>query len=316
MRVVQSAIIEYIFANMEQYDLNHLLIFATIAELGSFSAAAKQLGLQKSKVSRAIHNLEMDVGGPLFYRTTRALSLTERGQRALACVSPGLTLLASSLRDLQTGYSDAKGTIRMTAVEDIGVEVIIPLVAKFSEQHPQVKFELNFSYDVKDLVKEGLDVAIRAGSTRHQSFRARTIGKVKFVFVASPRYLERQALSTDPRDLALLDQILWLQEGRRPQPVTMKRGSQTIKLTLTPKYLLNDSKSMLQLAKLGRGVAQLPEFMCETSIRSGELVKLYPTWDSYETPLTLITPAGQKATPLINKFISFIYDELAQTFPR
>jgi LysR family transcriptional regulator for bpeEF and oprC len=304
---------------MKQLDFNELKIFIAVAGAKSFSAAAKQLNLPKSKITRAIQRLEADLGRSIFYRTTRILSLTSFGEELVRAVDPVFSQLRAAIDGVLSDHHKTKGVIRLTAVEDIGALVITPLIARFSQVYPNVKFELDYSNSTRDLIQDGIDLAIRAGSASSvssgSSMRMRTLGRVRFCYVASRVYLERAHGTPTPENLGAHDLILWIQDGRERQTMTFAHGKRSVKVQLVPKYVLADSRSMLDLVRLDRGIAHLPEFMCQNDLKSGVLVRLFKEWDVYSMPLTVMTPVRHPKDSLVHVFQSFLTRELEAQFP-
>ena len=173
-------------------DLNHVTAFVRVVQDGSFTAAAKALGLPKSSVSRSVAQLEQDLGVRLLHRTTRKLHLTDAGTafhdrvaRALADIDEA----TSAASDLQR---ELRGTIRVTAPVDLGVWAVAGIVARFTKKHPTVGVEVRLSSRVVDLMTEGFDLAVRAGKLRDQSLIARRVGALEMGLYASRKYLARR----------------------------------------------------------------------------------------------------------------------------
>jgi DNA-binding transcriptional LysR family regulator len=300
---------------MRQVDLNLLKIFVETAELGSFSKAAASLHLQKSKVTRAIQRLEDDLKGQLIYRTTRELSLTPLGQRVFSHVRPGIQDLRQSMEELDNRSGSAiEGRIRLTSVEDIGVNVVTPIIAKFSERFPMVVFDLLYSLNVVDLVKDGIDIAIRVAPTSQQTLRSRRVGSVRFKFVASPKYIQQFRDISKPEHLSRVQLILWASNDRQERVLKLSKGQTQVKMKVSPYITVTDTPTMIQLARLGRGVAHAPSFMCDKLLESGELIEICPGWDTFHSPLTIVTPARKKSSKLITTFMDFLADGLQATF--
>src|SRR5450432_3748982 len=173
-------------------DLNHVAVFIRVVELESFTAAAKQLGLPKSSVSRTVTRLEEDLGVRLLQRTTRTLHLTEAGhayyERARVALT-GLEEAASAATDMSTV---PRGVVRVTAPGDLGVLNLADIVWRFSRAYPLVHIELSLSSRFVDLVAEGFDLAVRAGKLTDSTLIARKIGSDSLGIFAAQSYLKRR----------------------------------------------------------------------------------------------------------------------------
>ena len=190
-------------------DLNHVAVFARVVELESFTAAAKQLGLPKSSVSRTVTRLEEELGVRLLQRTTRKLHLTEAGQayfeRARVALS-GLEEAASAATNMS---AEPRGTVRLSAPADIGVLNLADVVARFVRKFPLVHVELSFSSRYVDLVAEGFDLALRAGKLSDSTLIARRIGSDSLGIFASANYLRKRGRPKSLAELAQHDCVLF-----------------------------------------------------------------------------------------------------------
>ncbi|WP_300492480.1 LysR family transcriptional regulator, partial [uncultured Alcanivorax sp.] len=187
-----------------EYDLNALPLFLALARAGSFTGAAERLGCNKSKISLSIKRLEQRLGVALVTRTTRQVHLTEAGERLLAGLTPLFAELEGLLDQVETDQQTLQGELRITAPEDFAAQVVAPAVVAFSERHPQLEIELRTGDSVADMVKEGIDLAIRLGWLKDSSLRATRLGEFEQFLVASPAFMANHGPVSHPRDLAAL----------------------------------------------------------------------------------------------------------------
>ncbi len=180
-------------------DLNHVALFVKVVETGSFSTAARALGVPKSTISRQIARLEADLGARLLHRTTRRLELTALGRRYYDEVRDGLERLASATDHVSATQAVPSGTIRVAAPVEMGARQIMEIVPEFLRTYPEVAVELVLHDGIVDLVAERIDVAFRTGRMPSSSLVARKLGPARRLLVASPSYL---AARGTPRRLA------------------------------------------------------------------------------------------------------------------
>lgn len=294
----------YTVSYMEQLDLNQIRIFVKLVQAGSFTKAAAVLRQPKSRVSRRLASLEKELGVQLIYRTTRQFQLTEMGrtyyERAQGLVE-GLESLSNELSEATT---EVAGLIKVTASDDMGVNVLPVLLDEFSKQHPLVRFEIFLSQAYVDLVKESVDVAIRIGHLRDSNLKVRKVGFVKNIMVATPGFLERHR---HWEDLSQLDSIPFVGFSSSPK-LELLRGAEGKRLTIKPifSFTSNNPAMLVELALLGKGIAFVPEFLCAEYVRTGRLVHIHKTLRSPEVPISIVTPE-QKETPLkVKKFTEFV----------
>lgn len=293
-------------------DLNSVRTFIAVVNLNSFSAAALQLGITKSTVSRAMAYLEDYTQSQLFYRTTRRLELTSAGQALYASCREGFAKLDADLRSSLDLSRQLKGLIRLTSVEDIGVALVVPAIAKFTDLYPQVRVDMHFTLDVVDLVQHSIDVAVRVGSTSQLTHRIRRVGQVSFILVASPKYLERFRGIVTPADLVNADLMVMQSRKIEHTGVTLfkNKDKEKILLKVQPKFQVESSAALLELAVLSKGIALLPDFTCEEFLRKGSLEQVCKGWHTATKDISVVSPSHRKKSPMLDLFTQFLADYL------
>ncbi|HKO51039.1 MAG TPA: LysR family transcriptional regulator [Polyangiaceae bacterium] len=293
-------------------DLNQVAVFARVVELGSFTAAAKQLGLPKSSVSRTVSRLEDVLGVRLLQRTTRQLHLTEAGEayyeRARVSLA-GLEEAASAAMNLS---AEPRGTVRMSAPTDIGVMNLGELVARFVRKYPLVHVEISLSSRFVDLVAEGFDLALRAGKLADSSLVTRKIGSDSLGLFASPGYLRRRGKPKTVTDLASHDCVLFRgSHGKSEWLLTGPQGEERIGV----RGPLNaDEMAFVQQAvTAGVGIALLPVIGVRLAAARGAQplpVRLLPEYSVSGASLQLVSPSSRFQSASVIAFRDFLVREL------
>ena len=285
-------------------DLNNLLVFAAVAETGGFTAAAEQLGVAKAKVSLAVSRLEAQLGVTLFSRTTRRVALTDAGHDLYGRCVPPLRAVQDVLAQVG-GEGELTGTLRITAAVDHAAQTVSRVVAAFAAQHPQLQIELRTSDRVVDMLRDGIDVALRVGWLRDSSLRATRLGDFAQLVLASPAYLSTAPRIAHPRDLA---KHPWVALTLLPTPLTWKftshRGqAQTVRVNGT---LRTDSASALRsLLQEGCGVSVMDELSAAEPVRSGHLVRVLPQWSLPRGGIYAVHPPGRHVAAKARAFVDF-----------
>jgi DNA-binding transcriptional LysR family regulator len=286
-----------------------------VVEARSFSAAARKLGVAKSKVSRTLRSLESACGGALLYRSTREVSLTDLGQRLYANALPGIQSLCDGLKTVRQDSATMAGMIKITDVEDIGNIILTPLIVRFAQSHPGAYFEMTYTLEKLDLVEHWIDIAVRVGTTSQQSYRTRKVGGLDFILVATSRYLEKFSEINRPETLAGAAFIAFLQNGQISRQILLSRGRETVALTLKARFKTNILAAILELAQQGLGIACLPRFICKEALRSGELQEVLRGWRTPIRLLNIVTRGKQKSSLVVEAFQKYSVTELSAMFP-
>lgn len=290
--------------------VQHLVSFVQTAEQGSFSAAARILGLTPAGVSKNVARLEADLGVRLFHRSTRRLALTESGERFLRQVDAPLASLQSAVAGVRVRDDEPAGTLKVSMGQAFGRNFMIPLLGDFLARHPRVLPDWHFDNRQVDIVGEGFDAAIGGGFPLASGVVARELAPVHIVAVASPGYMAGRQLPRSPDDLASFDAIVRRSSptGRvRPWALRSRRGAeQTVQCR--PRLIFSDPEAIAQAARLGLGVALLPMPFAFAAIRSGELVRLLPGWYSDAGPLSLYYPSRKMLPAKTRVFVDFVVE--------
>ncbi len=293
-------------------DLNALPVFAAVAEQGGFTAAAEQLGVAKAKVSLAVSRLEAQLGASLFSRTTRRVALTDAGQALYAQCMPQLRGMQEALAQLGgEGSASLTGTLRISTAADHAVQSLAPVVADFSALHPALQIELRSTDRVADLVKEGVDVAIRLGWLRDSTLRATRLGEFEQHVLASPAYLASRGTPRKPEDLARHD---WVALTVLSAPMTWKftgaRGQERT-VRMSGRLRSDSSATVRAMLQEGAGLSVMDSVSSAHAVASGSLVRVLPTWQLPRGGVYAVYAPGLHVQAKVRAFIDFYSARLA-----
>jgi DNA-binding transcriptional LysR family regulator len=294
-------------------DLNHVSVFIRVVELESFTAAAKQLGLPKSSVSRTVTRLEEDLGVRLLQRTTRTLHLTEAGhayyERARLALS-GLEEAASAASNMN---AEPRGIVRVTAPADLTILNMAELVARFVHKYPLVHIELSLTSRVVDLVSEGIDLALRAGKLRDSTLVARKIGSDSLGLFAAPSYLRRRGKPKSVAELAHHDCVLFNGKNAKAEWRLSGPGGEE-SVTVRGPINVDEMAFAVHAVSAGLGIGLLPVMGVKLSIRRHSLpalTRLLPEYASGGADLNVVTPPARFQPASVAVFRQFLIDELS-----
>lgn len=260
--------------------LGNLLSFVRSAESGSFSAAARRLGLSPAAVSRNVAQLESNLGVRLFQRSTRKLTLTEAGERFLANVGSGLDSVQAAIADVAGNAGAPSGILRLSAAPGFAKDFLLPLMPDFLQQYPAVIPEWQVDNRQVDLIAEGFDAAIGGGIELAQGVVARAIAPAHLMLVASRQYLADHGRIERLEQLATLDHLAMrsVQTGKVRSWMLQSSDGQRAPLEITPRLLVNDPQALCQCTRLGLGVALLAVPDVLPYLQDGTLERVLPDW--------------------------------------
>lgn len=287
---------------MRGVDYNWVADFVRVVRAGSFTAAARDLDLPKSSLSRTIASLERAVGVRLLHRTTRKLALTEIGQEYFESVRGSFEALDAATSRAADHDANPRGLVRITAPSDF---VGLPEeLTKFMRKHPGIQVQTHLAARYMDLVAEGIDLAIRIGRLEDSSLIATKLGDVQIGLVAAESYLRRRGRPASIDDLASHDWILYRAHGLRSViELTGPAGERSIEVEGA---LIADEMSFCRAAcEAGAGIARLP-------LHEDRLERILPDWSAGSVPAWILT-AGTKLLP---RRVALLRDHLSEHLPK
>ncbi|MFV8432051.1 LysR family transcriptional regulator [Vibrio owensii] len=277
---------------------NQLMMFHTIAQEGSITAAARKLEIAPPSVSQALKMLEEQLGLPLFTRTTRRIELTEAGQllyeRTLASMSE-LNLAVESVSDLSRVPS---GKVRITVPRFVYQSLLKPIYIEFCQRYPSIQLEISVSDKAIDIIRDGFDMGIRFGDRVEEGMIARQLTlPVKEALFASPGYVEQYGLPKTPDDLKQHKLIQYrFISSNQVAPLNLNNQGETITVNMPTALIVNDTDVMIDAAHNGLGIGRIVTPMVEKGFKKGEIVPvLEEYWQPYSGLYVYFHKNTQKA---------------------
>jgi len=265
---------------MPRDSYNDLLAFIQVAQQGSFTRAAAQIGVSPSALSHAIRTLEARLDVRLLTRTTRSVSTTEAGDRLLASVAPHFEDIDAELVAVSELRKKPSGIVRITAAEFPATYLIWPKLSKVLPEYPDITVEVAVDYNRTDIVSERFDAGVRLGDEINKDMIAvRISADQRIAVVGSPSYFANRVAPTKPHDLAEHNCInLRLPTHGGLLPWDFQKGKKSLKLRVTGQWIYNSSGPILRAALAGQGLAFLPEDMALEHLAKGELIRVLEDW--------------------------------------
>ena len=294
-------------------DTLNLKIFSRVARLRSFSAAARELSISQSQASRAVSELEAELGALLLARTTRAVVPTEAGLDYLARVETILDQLEDAGHSVR--QDELRGMLRVGMPTSAGVREIIARLPRFTERHPGLHLQIVLDDRRQDLVRDAVDVAIRIGSLPDSNATARLLTTYSRLVVASPGYLERFGTPKTPQDLKE-HRIVFGPAAAPDTAWAFTRDGQQETVEITPAISFSDNEGAVAGAAAGLGVTSIGWWACRREIEEGRLVKLLSDWEMASTRVHAYFPLGRATRSAARAFIDFLIEDFSRNQPR
>lgn len=294
---------------MNNLIIYYALSFSSVVRAGSFSNAAKKSGASKAQLSRHVSALENLLGIQLLHRTTRSIALTEHGQQFLASCEGLEDGYFEAINDLKQDFKSLRGTLKITAPIDFGIQFLPAIIHKFSKQHPAMNVVLSFSNINENLTEKNYDVAIRiANRLPDSNLHMYTMFEFKRIICVSPTYLKNNTL---PNDLNELKNHTCITSVNRNINIIYPQwqfqvGQKFINLKLEKFIEVDSLFAQLELIKLGTGLGRLPDYFIKNELKKGNLVEIFSHIEKPTTYVYLLYPNTRVLPKKTRVFIDFI----------
>lgn len=292
--------------------LQAMEVFVQVVDAGGFTRAADHLHMPKATVSTLIRDLEAALAVKLLHRTTRRISLTADGAAYYERCMRILTDVREAEESLSRTRISPSGRLRVDVPTGLGRHVLIPALPAFFERYPDITIEMGCSDRVADLVEEGVDCAVRAGSLPDSSLIARRIGSLHLITCAAPSYLARHGKPLHPDDLARHQCVNFFsaRTGKSSEWDFM-RGEERIQIKVPGRIAVNDSDAYLEALLVGMGVAQIPALSICPHLKAGRLELVLDDWCVDPLPLHVVYPQNRHLSAKVRVFVEWVADVLA-----
>lgn len=293
-------------------NLAAMAIFARVVEAGSFTGAARRLGMSKSAVSKQLSGLEEVLGVRLLNRTTRKLSLSQAGLVFHEHCARMLTEAQAALEAVQSLQSEPRGLLRVNAPMSFGIIHLAPAIPDFLARHPGLRVDMDLSDRYVDLVSEGFDLAIRIGRLEDSSLIARRIAPARRVVCGAPAYFARHGLPREPADLARHNCLLYAYLRSHDEWRFRHRDDgEEIAVRVDGNFRANNGDALVGACLRGLGLSLSPTFLVADALREGRLVACLTDWPDIDSSIQAIYPHRRNVTARVRAFIDFCIERFA-----
>ena len=295
------------YATMDKF--TSMQTFIKVAQAGSFSAVANQMGVPRSLITRQIASLEKQLGVKLMTRSTRSLSLTTVGAAYLEKCRVILNLVDATESNLAFEQSSPKGLIRIGLPLSFGIEKLMPLLMEFAKQNPGIELAMDFSDRRSNLIEEGLDISIRITSNPESNDIVRKLGECSLLTVASPHYLELHGTPNKPTDLInheCLDYSMQLTFSNWSYIVDNELKS----FPITGRIVANNGEALVLAATKSLGVTRQPDFIVERYLKLGQVVQILKKFKGPALGIYAVLPSNRYIPHRISVLMDFLSESI------
>ena len=285
--------------------LNAISIFCKVIETQSFTLAAKQQNISVAMASKLVSQLEEHLKTRLLQRTTRKIMPTEAGMMYYQRCQGILLDLDEADSSITQLTSSLQGNLLISVPRDFGLLFIAPNLPTFMAKHPHLHIEVEFNDKKIDLLSEGYDLALRIGYMEDSSLVSRKIGTTTVHFAASPNYLETNGIPQTPDDLEHHNGLLYKNAMNQVNWVG-SRINQTQRFKIQSKVVSNSGFALLNMAKAGLGIANLPKFILGRAFERGELIEILPEYKQQKLEIHVVYPNRRHLPIKVRAFIEFL----------
>ncbi|BCH00702.1 LysR family transcriptional regulator [Mesorhizobium loti] len=287
--------------------LTGLIAFARAGSLGSFTAAARSLGISPSAVSKSVQRLEQQLGVSLFTRTTRSLTLTPEGrelhERAVRLLRDAeeIEQVAKAVR------AEPTGTLRIAVSLPIGLHLVAPALPAFRKVHPKVSIDLRIDDRLVDIVEQGIDIAVRIGELADSRLLSRRLSPLRLCAYAAPAYLAARGTPTHPDELAAHDTVnLRYQSSGQAFRWPFRIGEREIEIVPTSSIIVDASEAVMATLVAGGGIGISATFVAAPYVARGELALVLGDFAVERDNITALWPSSRRTNPAVRAFLEHL----------
>jgi DNA-binding transcriptional LysR family regulator len=304
--------------------LSGLIAFARTASLGSYTQAARTLSVSPSAISKSVQKLEDHLGVKLFSRTTRSLMLTSEGQDLYERALRVLDEIEEIEQMAVAARSEPSGILKVTAPLPIGTSILAPALPIFRERYPKIKIDLRLGDHLKDIVQEGIDVAIRVGNIVDSRLISYPLASHRICAFASPNYLAKHGTPLKPKDLARHQCVNFrYQSSGQALRWPFQIDEQISEVSVEAGIIIDVSDAVAAVLVAGGGIGISPTYVAAPYVERGELVPVLKDYTVDRFPITALWSQSRRGNPKVKAFVSFLeeifpsptpWDEVIRTF--
>jgi DNA-binding transcriptional LysR family regulator len=292
--------------------LDRLRTFVRVAERGSLSAVARELGVGQSTVTRHLQELEEAVGVPLLSRTTRRVTMTDEGSRYYAKSVQILRLVEQAGDEVRGTRGAPAGTIRISCTAAFGVLHVSRLIFAFQDRYPDIGIDLSLTDERVDLVREGVDIALRLGPLTDSSMKLRALGQSRRLLVAAPDYLATRGRPTAPQSLSGYEGIRMSNVAGSDTLVLQGPGGESHAVPFGGRFRVDHGLAAREALVTGRGIAPTHRWLVDDLLAAGRLESILPDYSLPSVPLSMLIVPERAGIARVRLLVDFLAEQVGR----
>ena len=283
--------------------LKSMVVFAQVIDQGSLSAAAKHLGLSRAVVSYHLKKLEAQLGIKLLNRTTRTINLTEAGQAYYERCHVIADQASAANQQIESFKNEPIGLLKITCPVNVGLQIVVPALNEFKKIYPKIKLDVMLTDDVVNIMKEGIDLAIRGAPLPDSGLQAIKLATLETCLCAAPEYLRQYGHPKKPADLS---NHQWVIYKLTADVVTLSKGSRSFSITTTGSISTNNSAARTAFVEAGHGLGRIPMYDALPKIKDGTLEMVFDDYTFNDINVYGIFPPGTANSKKLRLLLDFL----------
>jgi DNA-binding transcriptional LysR family regulator len=292
--------------------LERMRAFVRVAERGNLSAVARELGVGQSTVTRQLRELEEAVNVPLLSRTTRRVTMTDEGRRYYANCVQILRLVEQAGDEARGTRGAAAGIIRLSCTAAFGVLHVTRLIFEFQDRYPDIGIDLSLTDERINLVREGVDIALRLGPLTDSSMKLRALGQSRRLLVAAPSYLAARGMPTSPQDLSVHEGVRMSNVAGSDVLILHESSGTSHAVAFGGRLRLDHGLAAREALIAGRGVAPAHRWLVDDLLVDGRLTPILPGYSLPSVPLSMLIVPERAALSRVRLLVEFLAEQIAR----
>lgn len=280
-----------------------MVVFSHVVEQGNFSAAAKHIGLSRAVVSYHIKKLEQQLGITLLNRSTRSIALTQAGSDYYQRCRIIAQQASAANQQIENVKNEPEGLLKITCPVSVGLHTIVPALDKFRKIHPKIEFDLMLTDEVVNIVKEGIDLAIRGAPLADSGLQARKLAVLETCLCGSPDYFQRYGRPTNPSELVAHTWVIYKLTSNK---LTLEKAGRIHTIEVKGAIATNNAAARTAFVEGGQGLARIPTYDAWPKIKAGRLQSVLDDYQLKAIDVYGVFPPGAANSKKLRLLIDFL----------